>query len=154
MILDDIVARKRADLALRREQVSIADLRDRPVYREPRRGFRSALSHRAPAVIAEVKKASPSKGVIRADFDPLAIARTYAANGAAAISVLTEEHFFQGSLRYLEEIRAAVTLPLLRKDFLFDTYQLYEARAYGADAALLIVAMLSQAQLEELLATS
>lgn len=151
MILDDIVANKREELAQVRGRVSVSELQERPRYQEPRRGFEKILRQTRRAIIAEVKKASPSKGVIRADFDPLAIAQGYAANGAAAISVLTEERFFQGSLRYLEAIRGEVTVPLLRKDFLFDPYQLVEARAYGADAALLIVAMLEQEQLTDLM---
>jgi indole-3-glycerol phosphate synthase len=108
-------------------------------------------------LIAEVKKASPSKGIIRPDFDPVDIARIYARNGAAAISVLTEEHHFQGSLQNLKRIResgAALNLPLLRKDFIHDPYQVYEARLYGADAILLIVAMLTPQKLEELLSLS
>lgn len=103
------------------------------------------------SLIAEVKRASPSAGIIRAEFDPVAIARTYAANGAAAISVLTEEKYFQGSLDYLKKIRQAVNVPLLCKDFIHDSYQVYEARAYGADAVLLIVAMLAPVHLAELL---
>jgi indole-3-glycerol phosphate synthase len=102
------------------------------------------------AIIAEVKKASPSKGIIRADFEPLSLAQIYAASGAAAISVLTERQFFQGSLEFLRLIREQVALPLLRKDFLFDPYQVYEARAFGASAILLIVAILSDGQLTEL----
>jgi indole-3-glycerol phosphate synthase len=102
------------------------------------------------AIIAEVKKASPSKGIIRADFEPLGLARIYASAGAAAISVLTERQFFQGSLDYLRLIREHVALPLLRKDFLLDPYQVYEARAFGASAILLIVAILSDQQLAEL----
>jgi indole-3-glycerol phosphate synthase len=149
MILDDIIAARRADLAAAREAAPLADLRERPGWSLPRRGFAAALRARRPAVIAEVKKASPSKGVIRADFDPVAIARRYADCGAAAISVLTEERYFQGSPD-LQAIRDAVDLPLLRKDFLFDSYQLAEARAWGADAALLIVAMLDDTQLREL----
>jgi indole-3-glycerol phosphate synthase len=101
-------------------------------------------------VIAEVKRASPSKGLIREEFDPVAIARDYVAYGASAISVLTEERFFRGSLTYLEDIKAAVPVPLLRKDFIVDPYQLIEARSYGADAVLLIVALLDQELLSEL----
>jgi indole-3-glycerol phosphate synthase len=150
MILDDIVAARRADVARAKREVSPAALAARPGYGEPRRGFIAALRGQWPSVIAEVKKASPSKGVIRADFDPRAIARSYADGGAAAISVLTEERFFQGALQHLEEIRALVGVPLLRKDFLFDPYQLVEARSAGADAVLLIVAMLEPTQLGEL----
>ena len=150
MILDDIVRDKRADLAATQRHVSLAELQQRPIFREGRRTFLEALRKPRRGIIAEVKKASPSKGVIRADFDPVAIAKSYAASGAAAISVLTEERYFQGHLDYLASIRAAVPTPLLRKDFLFDPYQLYEARAYGADAALLIVASLSDQQLQEL----
>jgi len=151
MILDQIVTLRREDLAAAKSSVSLDELRHRPLFAEPRRGFAAALQRRAPAVIAEVKKASPSKGLIRADFDPVAIARAYEAGGAAAISVLTEERHFQGKLDYLAEIRAAVSLPLLRKDFLFDPYQVTEARAWGADAILLIVASLDDAALRELL---
>jgi len=150
MILDDIVNARRDDVARAKRATPLAVLERQPRYAEPRRGFAAALRARRPAVIAEVKKASPSKGVIRADFDPLAIARAYAGAGAAAISVLTEERFFQGRPEYLEAIRGAVDLPLLRKDFVFDPYQLAEARAWGADAVLLIVAMLDGAQLDEL----
>jgi len=152
MILDDIVTARRADVASARRAQPLAALRDGPLWAAPRRDFAAALRGGRPAVIAEVKKASPSKGVIRADFDPPAIARRYAAGGAAAISVLTEERFFQGHARDLQAIRGVVTLPLLRKDFLFDPYQVAEARAWGADAALLIVAMLEDAALAELLA--
>jgi len=102
-------------------------------------------------IIAEVKKASPSKGIIREDFDPLKIARQYEANNAAAISILTESEFFMGKLDFLREIKIAVNIPLLRKDFLFDPYQIYEARANGADAVLLIAAILEKSLLEELL---
>jgi indole-3-glycerol phosphate synthase len=151
MILDDIVRDKRADLQRAKVNVSLAELQQRPLFRAARRSFRAALDGRPRAIIAEVKKASPSKGVIRPDFDPVRIATTYAENGAAAISVLTEERYFQGHLDYLAAIRRAVSVPLLRKDFLFDPYQLYEARAFGADAVLLIVAMLPDALLQELL---
>lgn len=150
MILDDIIAARRADLATAQRTVPLSALRDRPGWALARRGFAVALRARRPAVIAEVKKASPSKGVIRADFDPVAIACRYAACGAAAISVLTEERYFQGSPAYLEAIRAAVDVPLLRKDFIVDPYQIAEARAWGADAVLLIVAALEDAALREL----
>jgi indole-3-glycerol phosphate synthase len=151
MILDDIVRDKRADLEHTKAAVPLAELQQRPLFRARRRGLRAALEARRRAIIAEVKKASPSKGVIRADFHPVAIATRYAEAGAAALSVLTEERYFQGHLDYLAAIRAAVELPLLRKDFLVDPYQLYEARAYGADAVLLIVAILPDALLHELL---
>jgi len=151
MIIDDIVRDKRADLQRAKAAVPLADLQQRALFRMPRRPLRAALEARHRAIIAEVKKASPSKGVIRADFDPVWIAGRYAEGGAAAISVLTEERYFQGSLEYLAAIRQRVSVPLLRKDFLFDPYQLYEARAFGADAVLLIVAILSDTLLQELL---
>ena len=138
-ILDDILAHKRHEINTARRQLPKADLERRAAAAQPARPFRAALERAAGvAVIAEEKKASPSAGVIRADFDPVAIARTYEANGAACISVLTDERFFQGHLRYLAEVRAAVRVPLLRKDFILDRYQLLEARAAGADAVLLI----------------
>jgi len=154
MILDDIVRDKRIDLQVRKQEATLADLMSLSLYREPRRGFRDALHCRSRAIIAEVKKASPSKGLIRGDFDPVWIAKRYAECGAAAVSVLTEERYFQGSLAYLAAIRGVVDVPLLRKDFLFDPYQLHEARAFGADAVLLIVAMLEDAELEALSRTA
>lgn len=150
MILDRIVTDKRVELAASKAALSEGDLRARPMYSAARRSFGEAVRRQPRAVIAEVKKASPSKGVIRADFDPVAIAKSYANNGAAAISVLTETKYFQGSLAYLEAIRGAVDVPLLRKDFVFDPYQVVEARAFGADAVLLIAAMLTDAQLADL----
>jgi indole-3-glycerol phosphate synthase len=142
-ILDDIVAHKRLEIAQARSRASEADLERRVRGLPPARDFRAALE-RGPRVqvIAEVKKASPSAGLIRADFDPVAIARAYADNGAACISVLTDEKFFQGHLRYLEAIRAAVDVPLLRKDFILDRLQLLEARLAGADCVLLIAEIL------------
>lgn len=151
MILDDIVRHKRADLARAKAAVPRTELECRALFGAVRRDLWTALAQRRRAIVAEVKKASPSKGVIRPDFNPVEIATRYAANGAAAISVLTEERYFQGHLDYLAAIRAAVTVPLVRKDFLFDPYQLYEARAFGADAVLLIVAILPDALLHELL---
>lgn len=150
MILDRIVELRRQDVAEARAHVSIADLERTELYAQPRRGFRAALAGRSRAIIAEVKKASPSKGVIRADFDPVAIARGYEGAGAAAISVLTEERHFQGRPEFLVAVRAATSLPLLRKDFLFDPYQVHEARAWGADAVLLIVSVLGDAELHDL----
>jgi indole-3-glycerol phosphate synthase len=151
VILDDIVVAKRAELATQKQKLSLAQLQDMPLFQATPLPFLDTV-RRWPgrAIIAEIKKASPSKGLIRADFQPLRLAQIYAASGAAAISVLTERQFFQGSLDFLRVIREQVALPLLRKDFLFDPYQVYEARAFGASAILLIVAILSDQQLAEL----
>lgn len=149
-MLNDIVRRCLETVAEAKARAPQRVLEERPLYHEARRGFVAALGQRTPAIIAEVKRASPSKGVIRSDFDPVWIAQRYAAAGASALSVLTEEHFFQGHLQYLEAIRAAVSLPLLRKDFTLDPYQVVEARAWGADAVLLIAAILDDARLSEL----
>jgi indole-3-glycerol phosphate synthase len=149
-ILDTIVASKHREIAARRARVSENDLERRLPAPSPR-DFRAALDEPAGVqVIAEVKKASPSAGVLRTAFDPAAIARAYAAHGAAAISVLTDAPFFQGELAYLTVIRDAVALPLLRKDFIVDRYQLLEARAAGADAVLLIAEILDDASLRHL----
>jgi indole-3-glycerol phosphate synthase len=151
-ILGRIVASKRRELAEAKQSVPEAELERRIAHAAPPRDFRAALEH-GPGihVIAEVKKASPSAGVLRADFDPVAIARIYERHGAACISVLTDEPFFQGHLRYLEAIRTGVDRPLLRKDFLLDRYQLLEARAAGADAVLLIAEILNDNELPYLL---
>jgi indole-3-glycerol phosphate synthase len=153
-ILDRILAVKREEIAAARVRESLAALRARALARDDLRDFTGALRARlavgAAAVIAEVKKASPSKGVLRADFDPAAIATTFAAHGAACLSVLTDVQFFQGSPAYLEVARAAGGLPALRKDFIVDEYQVAQARAWGADAVLLIVAALDRAQLRDL----
>ena len=154
MILDEIVRHRREDVARARSAHPEGALRQWPLYREERRGFLAALERPGRHVIAEVKKASPSKGIIRADFDPVAIAREYAAAGASCISVLTEERYFQGRGEYLGAIRSAVAMPLLRKDFLFDPYQVVEARALGADAVLLILAMLDEPLFRELSAAA
>jgi indole-3-glycerol phosphate synthase len=150
MILDDIVRAKYQEIAEHRSLRPLEVLKGSALYRAERRGFAAALGAPGRAVIAEVKKASPSRGVIRPDFDPVAIARGYEAGGARAISVLTDAPFFQGSLIYLEAIRHAVSLPLLRKDFVLDAYQVHEARAFGADAVLLICAILDDAHLRDL----
>ena len=151
-ILDDILAHKRQEVAAQKQRVDMDTLvANISASNDTPRGFMKALQARVAiggtAVIAEVKKASPSMGVIRASFDPVAIAESYAAAGATCLSVLTDEKYFQGSGRYLRLIRAAVGLPLLRKDFIVDEYQIVEARALGADAILLIVAALSDAEL-------
>ena len=152
-ILDTILARKREEVAARRERTSLFELKARAASAPPLRGFADAVAAKIAAgqaaVIAEVKKASPSKGVIRADFDPAAIARSYAAGGAACLSVLTDVDFFQGADEYLVAARDACALPVLRKDFIVDAYQLYEARVLGADCVLLIAAALDDAQLSE-----
>ncbi len=152
-VLKRILARKQEEVAERRERVSLFELKTRVASAPPVRGFADAIEAKIAAgqaaVIAEVKKASPSKGVIRADFDPAAIARSYAAGGAACLSVLTDVDFFQGSDAYLQEARAACNLPVLRKDFVVDAWQLYESRVLGADCVLLIAAALDDAQLSE-----
>ncbi|MGL6095463.1 MAG: indole-3-glycerol phosphate synthase TrpC [Fimbriiglobus sp.] len=150
-ILDRIVETKWAEIAAAKLRVPEADLERRVRELPPTRGFVRALTVPGEIrVIAEVKKASPSAGVIRADFDPVAIARTYEAHGAACLSVLTDESYFQGHLSYLTAVRAAVGLPVLRKDFVLERYQLLEARAAGADAALLIAEILPENRLADL----
>jgi indole-3-glycerol phosphate synthase len=142
-ILDRIVVSKRREIDAARARLPDAALERRLPSAPPARDFRAALDRPGGVqVIAEVKRASPSAGLIRADFDPVAIARTYADHGAACVSVLTDEPFFQGHLSYLEQVRAAVAPPVLRKDFILDRYQLLEARAAGADAVLLIAEIL------------
>jgi indole-3-glycerol phosphate synthase/phosphoribosylanthranilate isomerase/anthranilate synthase/indole-3-glycerol phosphate synthase/phosphoribosylanthranilate isomerase len=157
-ILDTIVARTRADLEEEKQRVPLEAMRQRAGAAPPPRDFLGALkgpvlrpAHHEAKLIAEVKKASPSKGVLVADFDPVSLARTYEVGGASAISVLTEPHFFQGALEHLAAVRAAVKLPVLRKDFIFDPYQVYQARAAGADALLLICAILDDSDLKLLL---
>ena len=159
-ILEEIVRRTRADLVDRRARLPLVDLKARCRDRDPARDFLGAVRREAGEtgrrrgpirVIAEVKKASPSKGVIRPDFAPQELAQAYADAGAHAISVLTDEPFFQGSLEHLAAIRRVVDRPILRKDFHLDAYQLWEARAAGADAVLLIGATLEPAALQDLL---
>lgn len=153
-ILDTILARKHQEIAQRSQIRSLEGVRARAEGQSPTRGFVDALKRRhaagEPAVIAEIKKASPSKGLIRKDFDPAEIARSYEAGGAACLSVLTDVDFFQGSNRYLGEARSACALPALRKDFIVDPYQVYEARMIGADCILLIVAALEDGPMIEM----
>ena len=154
MILDKIVAAKRRELARNELELSLPELEKRILQRKPALDFAGALRGDGIRIIAEVKKASPSKGLLRPDFDPIKLAKTYVDNGASAISVLTEVNYFQGDLRYLTNIKATPGLeemPLLRKDFLFCPYQVYESRAFGADAVLLIAAILTDEELESLL---
>jgi indole-3-glycerol phosphate synthase len=152
MILDEIIANKKQELAETKRQTPFSDIKSRSSSAEPTRGFGKVLSGMGDIrLIAEVKKASPSKGVIREDFDPVTIAQTYERFGASCLSVLTEKKFFQGELGHLGRIRKAVKLPLLRKDFIIDEYQIHEARAAGADAILLIAACLEKEQIEDYL---
>lgn len=152
MILDEIVQHKRMEVAASREQRPFADVRADARAAPAPREFRRAIGDRADvALIAEIKRSSPSAGLIREDFDPVVIADCYRAAGAAAMSVLTDERFFAGKLEYVAQARAASSVPVLRKDFIIDEYQVYEARAAGADAILLIVRILSDVQLGEYL---
>ncbi|MDP7015714.1 MAG: indole-3-glycerol phosphate synthase TrpC [Pirellulaceae bacterium] len=150
-ILDKIVVRKREEIAARQAALDATELRARVADAPPVRDFLAALSRPGPIrLIAEIKKASPSQGVLREDFDPVEIAKIYEAHGAACLSVLTDEPFFQGKLDYLTAARSHVQIPVLRKDFILDTYQLLEARAAGADAVLLIAECLDDGSLREL----
>lgn len=153
-ILKKIVRRKAEEVAARREQLSQADLISRLEQASPPRGFvdgiKAKLAASQAAVIAEIKKASPSKGVLREDFRPAAIAESYERGGAACLSVLTDIDFFQGADAYLQQARAACSLPVLRKDFIIDPYQIYEARVIGADCILLIAACLEDEELKSL----
>ncbi|PUE42263.1 indole-3-glycerol phosphate synthase TrpC [Limnohabitans sp. 2KL-51] len=153
-ILDKIVAVKREEVAAALKQKSLAvvraDAESRVLTRDFEGAMRAKIAAGQAAVIAEIKKASPSKGVLRADFIPADIAQSYAEHGAACLSVLTDKQFFQGSVDFLKQARASCDLPVLRKDFMIDTYQVYEARAMGADAILLIAACLDDAQMAEM----
>ena len=157
-ILDRILARKREEVEAARTAVPLAEMQRRAGAAPPPRDFvgalRTRIATRRPAVIAEMKRASPSKGLLRADFDPAAIARGYEAGGAACLSVLTDRDFFQGSNEHLAQARAACTLPVLRKDFISEPYQVYEARALGADCILLIAAALARQDMQGLEASA
>ncbi len=153
-ILNEIVAVKRTEVAAAQDRRPLAAVRADAESRVLTRDFEAAMRARiqasGSAVIAEIKKASPSKGVIREDFEPADIAQTYAEHGAACLSVLTDQQFFQGKADYLKQARASCPLPVLRKDFMVDAYQIYESRAMGADAILLIAACLDDAQMRDL----
>lgn len=153
-ILNKIVSVKREELAQALERRSLsavrADAESRVLTRDFEAALRGSIRRGRSAVIAEVKKASPSKGVLRADFEPADIAQSYAEHGASCLSVLTDRQFFQGSVDYLKQARASCQLPVLRKDFLIDPYQVYESRAMGADAILLIAACLDDAQMRDM----
>lgn len=153
-ILNKILATKAIEVAAAKVKLSIEQVQKLAAAQAPARDFvgsiRAKIAAGQAAVIAEIKKASPSKGVIRADFKPAEIAASYEQGGAACLSVLTDEQYFQGSSDYLKQARAACGLPVLRKDFMIDTYQVYEARAMGADCILLIAAALSLAKMQEL----
>ena len=157
-ILAAILQDKRAWVAVRKASAPLEQLKQQAGDANPCRGFyaciRRAIDNGRPAVIAEIKKASPSKGIIRPDFDPAGLAQTYTDASATCLSVLTDEKYFQGSDLHLQQARAATDLPVLRKDFIIDPYQVYEARAIGADCILLIVAALDDALMQELTATA
>ncbi|HEY4711686.1 MAG TPA: indole-3-glycerol phosphate synthase TrpC, partial [Dehalococcoidia bacterium] len=153
-MLDKIIAQKREDVEQRKKVAAITHLQQRIAHQKPSLDLVLALKGDHIRLIAEVKQASPSRGVLSPHFNPTELARTYAEGGAAAISVLTEANYFMGNIEHLAAIKEVVGLPLLRKDFIFDLYQVYESRAYGADALLLIAAILSQEQLKELISLS
>jgi indole-3-glycerol phosphate synthase len=153
-ILDKILVTKKREITRHKKTVHLSCLMECIARRKAPLAFNSALKGDGIKLIAEVKKASPSKGILRPYFDPMALAKTYADNGAAAISVLTDAEYFQGSPEHLAAIRQTVNLPLLRKDFIYDEYQIYESAAYGADALLLIVAILEPKHLEKMMAVS
>jgi indole-3-glycerol phosphate synthase len=155
MILDQIVAYKKKKLAEEKKNISFGAIKAQAEKELPIRNFReSIINTKGLGMIAEVKKASPSKGIIREDFDPLAIAKAYNENNVQAISVLTEDKYFLGENKYLTEIKRITSVPLLRKDFIIDSYQIYESRVLGADVILLIAAILSKGELEFFLKTA
>ena len=153
-MISKIVAQKKEEVEQRKKALPLASLQERIAQQKPPLDFTAAITSDHIRLIAEIKQASPSRGILHPDLNPVDLARTYVEGEAAAISVLTEANYFMGSIDRLSAIRQEVELPLLRKDFIFDPYQIYESRAYGADALLLIVAILEQARLEELLLLS
>jgi indole-3-glycerol phosphate synthase len=153
-MLDRIIAQKRQEVEQRKKETPLSYLQERIARQKPVLDLAPALKGDHIRLIAEVKQASPSRGMLTSNFNPIRLAQAYAEGGAAAISVLTEANYFMGSNEHLAAIKEVVGLPLLRKDFIFDPYQIYESRAYGADALLLVAAILSQRQLEELMSLS
>ena len=153
-MLDRIIAQKREEVERSKKRTPLSHLEERIAQQKAPLDFALALDGAHTRLIAEVKRASPSRGLLRPNFNPVELAKTYAQGGAAAISVLTEANYFKGSLDHLAAIREESHLPLLRKDFIFDPYQVYESRAYGADALLLMASVLSQSQLKELFSLS
>ncbi len=153
-MLNKIIAQKREEVEQRKKDIPLSCLEEGIAQRKPPLDFALALEGSHTRLIAEVKRASPSQGILCPNFNPVELAKNYAQGGAAAISVLTEANYFEGNIEHLTAIRQEIQLPLLRKDFIFDPYQIYESSAYGADALLLMVAILSQEQLEELLSLS
>jgi indole-3-glycerol phosphate synthase len=151
-ILETILEHKREEVKARKRSVPLSEFREKPFFALQRLSLAHALRRKDIAIIAEVKKASPSRGVLREKFDALAIAREYVHNNASAISVLTDEKFFQGDVQFIERMRSFVPIPILRKDFIVDAYQLYEAKACGADAVLLIASALDASLLHDLYA--
>lgn len=152
MFLEEILQYKYAEVTVKKEQTPIENLKRDLKNAPPTRSFRQSLQGGSARLIAEIKKASPSKGLLCPEFDPVKLARVYEASGAAAISVLTDQKFFQGSLEYLKQVKAeTIKTPVLRKDFIIDRYQLFEAGAYGADAVLLIAAALTELELKDLI---
>jgi indole-3-glycerol phosphate synthase len=149
-VLDKILDRKRVEVSRARAAVSFKEIKKRIRDLPPPRAFSSALRGAGLSVIAEIKKASPSKGVLANDFDPVRLARDFAEGGASALSVLTDEEFFQGQKSYIQQVKSTVGIPILRKDFIIDEYQVYESRSIGADAILLIVRAMSQETLRVL----
>ena len=148
MILERIVEAKRKEVADLKDMTPLAQLKDAVGNLLPVRDFKGAISNARCSIIAEVKRSSPSKGRIREEFDPVQIATIYQDNGAHAVSVLTDEAFFEGKTKYLSGIKKSIDLPLLRKDFIIDAYQIYETRFLGGDALLLIVGLLEEGQLQ------
>jgi indole-3-glycerol phosphate synthase len=153
-MLDKIIAQKREEVEQRKKVATITYLQQRIARQKPTLDLALALKGDQIRLIAEVKHASPSRGMLSPNFNPVKLAQTYAEGGASAISVLTEANYFMGNIEHLAAIKEVVRLPLLRKDFIFDLYQVYESRAYGADALLLIAAILNQKQIKELVSLS